>query len=219
MFIFSLLTTINCLIREIKPKSPIIELKQLPANTVVWIEIQYYTRNFGNAWQKLNPNELISTELVIENATERDWAKLIDEGNFNAEFPAKQAKTTFFFTSSTDNFYKFSFHLLETIQKNLGLEIKIYIGRANNPKAISLMDSTIRDFERQIKNATAACNEIDNVLKFDALDEKQYDEVIKKSARLIYFSIFLKITATALIMVYLNKKLKQFYLTNKIARK
>lgn len=221
---FVLFLFTRALIRECLPNTPIIEYKQLPDKTVVLIEVQIYIKTFNNTWQVMNKNDPFKYDLVVENAADRDWTKLSKGGVFNAEFIANYAKNTFFFTSANDSMHRFSFHFdPSNFNKNnynqngtYGAEIKIYEGRANNPQAISQMDSTIRELDRQIKFAISACKEIDNVLKFDSLDEMAYDNVIAQSARIIIFSIFLKIVATTIIMMYLNRRLKQFYITNKI---
>lgn len=222
--IFLLVSVAHGLIREFSHNKSITEFKQLPNRTVVLIEFQIYMKSFNGEWQKLSKNDPFRCDLVIESAADRDWTKLSKGGVFNAEFPGNQAKNTFFFTSANDTMHKFSFHFDQSNnqkntfgKQNYAAEIKIYEGRANNPQAISQMDSTIRELDRQIKYATSACQEIENVLRFDSLDERAYDNVIAQSARLIFFSIFLKVVATSIIMAYLNRRLKQFYITNKIA--
>lgn len=223
IFFFSFITLAYAIIREFHPKTPLSEYKSLPNRTVVLIELQIYVKSFNGEWTPLDKNEPFKTDLVIESAEDRDWTKLLKGGAFNAEFAGHQAKTTFFYTSADDTMHKFSFHYNQAnaqsaySQQTYGAEIKIYEGRANSPQAISQMDSTIRELDRQVKYAISACQEIENVLRFDTLDEMQYDKVIGQSANLIFFSIFLKIVATAVIMIYLNSRLKQFYITNKIA--
>lgn len=221
--LLSFITLARALIREFSSKQPISEYKSLPNRTVVLIELQIFVKSFSGEWTLLDKNEPLKTDLVIESAEDRDWIKLLKGGTFNAEFTGHQAKTTFFYTSADDTMHKFSFHFNQAnIQNNYnqqiyGADIRVYEGRANNPQAISQMDSTIRELDKQVKYAISACQEIENVLRFDTLDEMQYDKILGQSANLIFLSIFLKIVATAVIMIYLNRRLKQFYITNKIA--
>ncbi|KRH92858.1 hypothetical protein M153_24100001350 [Pseudoloma neurophilia] len=221
IFLFTFLLMAHALIRPFSPQHPIAEFKSLPNRTVVLIELQIYVQSFNGDWVVLDKNEPFKTDLVVESAADRDWSKLVKGGVFNAEFVGNQAKTTFFYTSASDTMHKFSFHFSnQNLNRNnsvYGADLKIYEGRANNPQAISQMDSTIRELDRQIKYASTACQEIENVLRFDTLDELEYDKIIRSSANLILFSIFFKIVATAVIMIYLNRRLKQFYITNKIA--
>lgn len=214
-----LLNTIHCLIQEISDKHTVVHYKQLPKNTLVLIETVLYTRNDKQGmWVESDINDPNRTEVVITSSPDRDWMTLSQTGGvFNAEYNSPGSKNTFFFTSQNDTFHQFTFSLnTKYNNQHYGIDIRIYEGRAENPHAISQTDSALREVERQIKYAINACQEIENSMQLDILDEMSYNNIISQSATIMFFFILSKVIVSMIVFTYLNKRLKQFYMTNKI---
>lgn len=215
---FLLLLSVHALIRTVHPGRPLVQFKQLPERTVVLVEVSImYRPDEFSLWQKLDPNTPIRSELVITTSPDRDWTTINKNAQFAAEYPGTGTTPSFFFTSQINTMHKFAFLVPAPSMGMYGVEMKIYEGRANNPNVISQTDSTLRELERQIKYAVNACQEIDNAMKMDLMDEHAYDSIISATARLILGSILFKVFVVAITFVYFNKKLKQFYVAKKIA--
>lgn len=218
--LFFFLLPIEALIRTIANNRPLVQFKQLAERTVVLMEITLmYRSNEFAPWQKLDPTTPIKSDLLITCSPDRDWTTMNKNPQFVAEYTGTGTKPTFFFTSQVNTMHRFALMLPTPNVGIYGAEMKLYEGRAKNPNVISQTDSTLRELERQIRYAIGACQEIENVLRMDLMDESEYDTIMSSTARLILGSILFKIVVVMVTFIYFNKKLKQFYVTKKIAMK
>lgn len=218
--LFLFLLPITALVRTIQQTRPLVQYKQLPERTVVLVEVRLlYRPDELSIWQKVVDNTPLKSSLLITCSPDRDWTSINKNHQFVADYVGEGTKPTFFFTSQLNTMHRFALMLPSPTVGMYGAEMKIYEGRANNPNVISQTDSTLRELERQIKYAMNACEEIDNVMRMDLMDEHVYDNIMSATAKLILGSIVFKVVVVMVTLMYFNKKLKQFYLTKKIAMK
>lgn len=197
------------LIFELEKNTPISQNRTLLSKTVIFIETEFYKRNFNGSWVPIDKK--IPLKLKISYSEGRDWK------NVDTAIAEYEKIGSFFFTAPVTNYYQFDISC-ETEEKDLGLGIRLYEGTSSQHKIISAVDSAITGIRNEIHRAIDVCKGIDEVQNIDHQNDEIFRKYLHQNYNIVLFSIIIKILFVLTFHYYLNKDVRNYFIQKKVVK-
>lgn len=214
---FLLLGLSTCLISKALLEHPHKELRMLHEGTVVLITYAYvavdgYTADSDEGVAHLG----YQCKLCVRG--HKNWADVEKAGRIVANYNSEDAKeSSFIFVAPRTEHYLFSLYDKNS-RADKALEVHFYEGRKKDPRIFSSADSHARDIQGKIQSAIEYCNSINDIQRFDSVEEDEFKRCYKAMERIVFYSVLFKIVTAASTFFFFNRKIKNFYLSKKILR-
>lgn len=208
MFFFLFPIIAFCLVEKLTPEEDYTFESYVVSdkNTVHFIQSELHER-FRGSFHPVS-DKAFSTEIKVFEGDSGNEVSVVHNDE------KKSQVNTFFFTASNrDTYYIFLKVLVKDreVDKELGMNVKIFSGEANRPNIVSNNDVEVSRAENMVGKVLEFVKHNIFIQEMDEEGEQVYKKLYEEIMRKVVYVLILKISATVFTMYYSNRKTKSFY--------
>ncbi|WUR03813.1 transmembrane EMP24 domain-containing protein [Vairimorpha necatrix] len=216
MLFFIFLSKFLCEIFPIHLNEPLEIYQNLKDKTVVLVKSTIMVKNQNDLiWSEADPSIPLMTSLRIYKTgglSSNEKVELFMDNKY-------EPHNVFLFTSYEGaGFYSFDFDVQSKVDNLYGLKLEIYEGRPQNTEIVSGIDYHLTMLTEKVGEILDFARKNFEMEEMGEEDEAKYVKLYNYIFSLVYKISFLKIITLFATIFYFNKSVKDFFITNKIAK-
>lgn len=204
---------------SLKDNDTVEVFKNLSDRTVVLIKTTIMIENpHTKEWHESDENIPVMNQLKIyksdkpSDLSNTEKSQLFEDEKYDPH-------NVFFFTSyKGSGLYGFEFKINTNVPNTYGLKLEIFEGNADNPEIMSGIDYHMSWLTQKVGDLLNFARNNFEIEEISDKDEVEYVRLYNYIFKLVFRIFALKIIVLLVTIFYVNKRVKKFFITQKIAK-
>ncbi|KAK6090143.1 hypothetical protein P3W45_000869 [Vairimorpha bombi] len=193
--------------------------EKLSDRTVVLVKSTVMIENpHTKEWNEIGENIPTMTQLKIYKTDKQSDLSLKDKPQLFKDEKYAPHNGFFFISYKGAGLYGFEFKINTTDPNTYGLKIEMFEGNADNPEIMSGIDYHMSWLTQKLGDLLSFARNNFEIEEMGDQDEVEYVRLYNNIFKLVFRIFLLKIIVLIVTIFYVNKSVKKFFITHKIAK-
>lgn len=193
--------------------------EKLSDRTVVLVKTTVMVENpHTKEWHEIDENVPTMTQLKIYKSDKQSDLSLKDKPQLFEDEKYAPHNGFFFISYKGAGLYGFKFKVKTNAQYIYGIKIEMFEGNADNPEIMSGIDYHMSWLTQKVGDLLNFARNNFEIEEMGDQDEVEYVRLYNYIFKLVFRIFALKIIVLAVTIFYVNRSVKKFFITHKIAK-